>query len=209
VRRTRRSLPCARLTSASLAALIGSSVIGSAPARAQMFAGYDQFCGLPVLVVQTAQLAVASKDPQGRPIIYIDPTVMANWSHSRIFTLAHECGHHRLGHTTPNGESFRQNVFWATKSQELAADCWATKALRSIWNVEDIRRVIRGYNAEGNSGGGGYPTGRERAANIAACATEKYGEEVAIEGDADVKVPDVSSGTNTTPFGYKPPDWMK
>jgi len=138
--------------------------------RAQMFAGYDQFCGVPVIVVPNPQIASAARDQNGYPVIYIDPSAMSNWSHSRIFTLAHECGHHSLGHSTPQGMWFRNTQIWATRAQELQADCWAAQALMSIWAVGDLVRVVNYYAAQGNYSPGGYPSGQERAINIRRCA---------------------------------------
>jgi hypothetical protein len=57
-------------------------------AQPAMFAGYDAFCGVRVVVVSNPQGASAALDPMG-PVIYADPSVMGNRSMSRIFTLVH------------------------------------------------------------------------------------------------------------------------
>jgi hypothetical protein len=147
------------------------TVLGISPkfANAQgVFAGFDSFCGLPVIVGYDPQDASARKDEAGRPFIHVDPGVMANWTHSRMFALAHECGHHRLGHTSSLGtlERFRGG----TRSQELAADCWAAKALHSIGQNFDISRAVLINAAEGHFSGGDYPSGTERAEYIVRCA---------------------------------------
>lgn len=175
--------------------------------NAAILAGYDQFCGIPVLVEKTPQTAVASRDREGKPIIYIDPSAMSNWTHSRIFTLAHECGHHRLGHSTPSGMLFRKNTRWATKTQELQADCWAAIALRQIWELKDINRMINIYRNEGGVNVGGYPSGLERAENIRNCAYGSY----QVDNGA-ISSPVSSTKINTaeqtqTPFSYRHPAW--
>lgn len=67
----------------------------STSTQAQIFAGYDQFCGIPLIVTPNQQTASAARDQFGRPVIYVDPSAMSNWSHSRVFALAHECAHHK------------------------------------------------------------------------------------------------------------------
>lgn len=145
----------------------------SAEAHAQtqrMFAGYDALCGLPVIVFPNPQNASASYE-NGRPVIYVDPGVMANWTMSRRFTLAHECGHHRLGHVTPRGLWFRTRTTWATRAQELDADCWAARALARQGQRADLQRMIQQFASSGHAPTGhNYPTGMERAQRIAQCA---------------------------------------
>lgn len=137
--------------------------------QAAMFAGYDEFCGIRVIVTPNPQLASASIDQYGR-VIYVDPGVMSNWTMSRIFLLAHECGHHRKGHITPNGMWFRNTQFWATRAQELEADCWAAKALAANGYFGDIERTVRQFASQGIYPQGNYPSGQERAQVIDRCA---------------------------------------
>jgi hypothetical protein len=137
---------------------------------AEIFAGYDQFCGVPVIVQSNPQGAVASRDTAGNPIIYIDPTIMGNWTMSRMFTLAHECAHHKLGHSTPQGMWWRNSNYWSTRAQELEADCWAAQELLQIGDVADLRRTIVQFASQGPMPPGNYPSGTERAMNAARCA---------------------------------------
>jgi hypothetical protein len=137
---------------------------------AQMFAGYDQFCGVPVVVVPNSQSASAARDQFGNPIIYVDPGVMANWTMSRMFALAHECGHHTLGHTLPQGMWFRNTQSWATRQQELEADCWAAQQLVRIRDTQDLRQMIMQFASQGPVPQGPYPSGMERASAAAQCA---------------------------------------
>lgn len=136
----------------------------------QMFAGYNEFCGVPVVVVANAQGASAAMDSNGNPVIFVDPGVMANWTTSRMFALAHECGHHVLGHTLPNGMWFRNTRAWATRQQELQADCWAAEQLANLSDERDLRRMIIEFAAKGPIPQGPYPSGRERSYAVAECA---------------------------------------
>lgn len=146
--------------------------VTSAPsAQPSMFAGYAEFCGVPIIVARTPQQAVASRDQFGRPIIYVDPGVMANWTMSRVFTIAHECGHHMRGHTTPQGMWWRNTQFWATRAQELDADCWAAAAL-ARWGYyrSDLERAAYDFAMQGPFMQGTYPSGQERAQVVTRCA---------------------------------------
>lgn len=135
------------------------------------FVGYDPFCGLPVIETYNPQGASASRSANGSPVIYIDPSILRGWDNSyRLFVFAHECGHHSLGHSTPQGMYFRNTVYWATSSQELAADCFAAQALASRGRTNDILQVARRYYSQGSySPGGGYPSGQRRAFNMMEC----------------------------------------
>lgn len=138
------------------------------PSYGQIFAGYDQFCNVPVITVQNPQGASAA-NYNGNAVIFVDPSVMANMTLSRIFTLAHECGHFALGHTLPQGQWFRNTQVWATKEQELEADCWAAQQLVAIRDINDIQRMITIFSNQGDMAIGFYPTGTERAVNIKTC----------------------------------------
>lgn len=136
----------------------------------QMFAGFDEFCGLPVIVGYDPQTASARRDPYGNPFIHVDPGVMSNWTMSRRFTLAHECAHHLLGHT--NGLGMAERYYGGTKKQELEADCWAAKKLSEIGFDGDISRTVLQHASQGHFSAGGYPSGAERASNIARCVSK-------------------------------------
>ena len=143
----------------------------AAAAQAGMFAGYAELCGVPVIVARTPQAAVASLDRYGRPVIYVDPGVMANWTMSRVFAIAHECGHHMSGHVTPQGMWWRNMDFWATRAQELEADCWAASALAlQGYYLRDLERAAYDFARRGPYMEGRYPSGRERAQVVVQCA---------------------------------------
>jgi len=149
-------------------AIVALGLLGSGRGLSQeMFAGYDAFCGLPVVVGPDPQTATAQRFPDGSPFIHIDPRAMANWTASRLFVLAHECAHHRLGHTTHLGAQMR--FMGGPRQQELEADCWAAKALQSIGQLGDINRQVIESASQGHFAQGGYPTGAERAQAVMQC----------------------------------------
>jgi hypothetical protein len=137
--------------------------------RAQsVFAGFDDFCGLPVVVAHDPQGASARTDPNGQKFIHIDPGAMANWTASRIFLLAHECAHHRLGHTNSLGTLER--YMGGTAKQELEADCWAAEALSNAGYDNEVQRTANQTSNMGHFASPGYPTGTQRSRNILKCA---------------------------------------
>jgi hypothetical protein len=138
-------------------------------AKEYYFTGYDSFCGLPVFTGSNPQFATAERDNQGNPIIHVDPSVLSNMSNSRIFTLAHECAHHLLGHTTQLGHLERYSG--GTRKQELEADCWAAQKLSQFGQFSDLEFQTLKNLSDGHFAGNGYPSGNERAHNIYACAT--------------------------------------
>lgn len=150
--------------------VVAATAVASADLTAQeIFAGYDSFCGLPVVIGFDAQTASARRDQWGNPFIHVDPSVARNWSASRMFTLAHECAHHLLGHTSRIGEAER--FTGGPRRQELEADCWAAQALLRVGAVHDITRAVITRAAQGHFSAGGYPTGLERARYVQDCAS--------------------------------------
>ena len=150
---------------------VGLLMTPIAATQSGMFAGYAALCGVPVIVAPNPQSATASRDQNGHPMIYVDPGVMANWTMSRVFTIAHECGHHMRGHTTPQGMWWRNTQYWATRAQELDADCWAASVLaRQGYYRADIERAAYDFAMQGPFRTNGYPSGQERAQQIARCA---------------------------------------
>lgn len=142
-------------------------VIFLAKSASAQFAGYAEFCGLPTFVQPEPGIAAATIDPNHGRIIIVDPSAMANVTASRKFAIAHECAHHKLGHVSPRGMWARSNG--ATARQELAADCWAAKALASAGYRKDIKRTVQQNRLEGPYMQGGYPSGVSRARVILKC----------------------------------------
>lgn len=139
----------------------------SAQAQA-MFAGFDDFCKLPVVVGDDPQTASARTDQYGRKYIHMDRGAMADWTAPRIFVLAHECAHHRLGHTSALGHLERYTG--GTAKQELEADCWAARVLAQAGYHGDIKRMMLQTAYMGHFASPGYPTGTQRSVNIGKCA---------------------------------------
>jgi hypothetical protein len=142
--------------------------IFSHSAKAQdMFVGFADFCGLPVVVGADPQTASARTDNSGQQYLHVDPGAMNNWTMSRMFTLAHECAHHLLGHTSALGQL--QRYKGGTANQELEADCWGARKLLQVGQTGDINGTVIQFASQGHFTGGGYPSGTERATNIMKC----------------------------------------
>ena len=182
--------------------------------------GFDSFCGLPVYTGYNPQIATAEIDINGQPIIHIDPSAFNNQSHSRLFVLAHECAHHKLGHTSQFGKA--QRFYGGTRQQELDADCWAAKQLKKYGFFNDINYATFVNIANGFFTGNGYPSGVERAKNIQECAGFRFKSQNTALTPKNVcnirKVPKVNTVFRTqiinkqvhcshivyTPFGPRP-----
>lgn len=163
---------------ASALAICSFGVSGSSdaqPANAEVFIGYDEFCGLPVVMGADRQLASARRDQLGRPFIHVDPGVVQNRTASRVFAIAHECAHHKIGHTTLLGQA--QRYSGGTRTQELQADCWAAKALLRVGYTLDIHRTVQDNVLQGHFSANGYPTGAERADLIRRCVAPPPSDE--------------------------------
>ena len=144
-------------------------VISSQVVSAEIFVGYDQFCGLPVVQGNNLQIASAMTNAYGEKYIHIDHGAMNNWTASRIFVLAHECAHHLLEHTSALGQLER--FTGGTRQQELEADCWAAAKLKELGYNNEIDRTILSNVSMGHFSGRGYPSGYERAENISNCVS--------------------------------------
>jgi hypothetical protein len=188
---------------ASLALVMMVAVVMVERSQAQsLFAGYDMFCGLPVVIGYDPQGASARLDNVGRPYIHLDPGVAANWTVSRMFALAHECAHHRLGHTSYLGAL--QRFSGGTARQELEADCWAANALRRVGYEFDINRTVLEQAHQGHFSFNGYPSGSQRAAEILRCANGESSDEDIdpfenIHDDGEVWISDVDLNWNRNP----------
>jgi hypothetical protein len=96
------------------------------------------------------------------------------------FLMAHECCHHTLGHVRHYydglGHLGPQPFYYirpALKHMELDADCCAVKMLKLTHEpdaIEAARQTMLGFGTSPT--GAYYPTGIERADNIAKCAAE-------------------------------------
>jgi hypothetical protein len=122
--------------------------------------------------------AMSTLDSSGRPVIVVSSSVLNDTPAYGRFLMAHECCHHTLGHVQRYHEGFGhvgpQPFFYIApqlKQMELDADCCAVKMLKSVHETDSIeagKQVMLGFGATPT--GAYYPTGIERADNIAKCA---------------------------------------
>ena len=103
----------------------------------------------------------------GRSIILIDPSVLDKLPYVRGFVLAHECGHHALGHTSPQGFLLEGFLF---QDKELAADCWAAQTLSKAGQGTIVEQQIALFEArKDRRPGPRYPAWRKRVEKIREC----------------------------------------
>lgn len=106
--------------------------------------------------------------PRGENIILIDPAVMAGLPYLRPFVMAHECAHHALGHTTPQGLLRAGSEF---RRKELDADCWAAKRLAKAGKLQVVNDQIALFEAQTSAAPGPrYPSWADRITKLEACA---------------------------------------
>ncbi len=130
---------------------------------------------LPHIPEQAASLT----DDDGTGIIVVSGSTMSKTPAYSHFLLAHECCHHTLGQVKMLnkglGHMGPQPFFYirpALRKMELEADCCAVKLLKASREEDSIAAGENAMSAFGKDPTGAhYPTGVERAANIAACAT--------------------------------------
>ena len=132
------------------------------------------------LLREVPEQAMSMLDSNGRPVIVVSgQTLLQTPSYGR-FLLAHECCHHTLGHVGRYHESLGhvgpQPFFYiapALKQMELDADCCAVRMLKFMHETDSIESAEEEMvNFGASPTGAYYPTGTERADNIAKCAAE-------------------------------------
>ena len=119
-------------------------------------------------------------DASGKPAIVVSGFTLADKPDYGRFLLAHECCHHSLGHMDrfkdQLGHVGPQRFFFIApelKQMELDADCCAVKMLRSKHDTSSVEAAEEAMTRFGNDQTGAhYPTGNERAENMAKCAAE-------------------------------------
>jgi len=123
---------------------------------------------------------MSTLDSNGTPVIVVSSIALRDKPAYGRFLMAHECCHHSLGHVRLYHEEFGhlgpQPFFYIApqlKHMELDADCNAVKMLK-IKNepetIEVARQMMLKFGDKPT--GAYYPTGVERADNIAKCAAE-------------------------------------
>ena len=134
------------------------------------FQGYIKACGYPIMFKDNAYVSTAEIQGRLGAVITLDPMLASpvEAAHRR-FLIAHECGHHHLGHTTPKGLRARRRI-GGVEDQELSADCFAAEMLISAGLANEARLMVDRFHRQGlYSPGSGYPSGVQRATLIFHC----------------------------------------
>ena len=141
----------------------------------------NPYCPIKTYVLRdVAELASSMTDTQGRPVIVVNSLTLHQEPAYGKFLMAHECCHHTLGHIGKFkrglGQVGPQAFFYVQpelRRMELEADCCAVKLLRERHETDGIdagRSAMALFGKEPT--GAYYPTGIERAKNIADCIAE-------------------------------------
>lgn len=110
----------------------------------------------------------SSAAPQGRAVILYDPRLMPQLPYLEPFVMAHECAHHVLGHTSPEG-LLREGFQFQEK--ELAADCWAARELAERGEDDVVAdQIALWHGQDSDRPGPRYPTWAERIDKLRECA---------------------------------------
>jgi len=154
----------------------------SASARRMWLPAIDNpYCSITTyLLPDLPEQAMSTLDVNDLPVIIISALTMTESRAYGRFLMAHECCHHTLGHVNAFhrelGHLGPQPFFYiapALKRMELEADCCAVKMLKQTHEPDSIeagRQTMANFGATPT--GAYYPTGVERADNIANCATQ-------------------------------------
>jgi hypothetical protein len=157
-------------------------ICGNAFARPMWLPTIDNpYCSITTyLLPEVPEQAMSSIDVNDKPIIVVSALTMSEAKAYGRFLMAHECCHHTLGHVNTFhrelGHLGPQPFFYiapALKRMELDADCCAVKMLKQTHETDSIEAARETMVNFGNSPTGAYyPTGVERAENIANCAAQ-------------------------------------
>ena len=142
----------------------------------------NPYCDVRTFVLPDFPEQASSTKVDGeRSVIVVDASTLKSDRNYALFLMAHECCHHTLGHTrlTQVGATGTgvQPFFYLRpllKNMELDADRCAVRFLKLAGDIDAIESARQHMGAFGdNQTGAYYPTGNERAGNIARAATEK------------------------------------
>jgi hypothetical protein len=163
--------------------LLSSAVnAGSDPTRRARLPSVDNpYCDISTrLLPDFPEQATSMMDSKGRPVIVVNSTTLSRSPAYGHFLMAHECCHHTLGHVRRLydrvGQLGPQPFYYikpALKQMELDADTCAVKLLKTTHEadaIEAAREMMMTFGTEPT--GAYYPTGIERADNIAKAAAE-------------------------------------
>ncbi len=141
----------------------------------------NPYCDITTYTLrEVPEQAMSMLDSNGRPVIVVSSLTLIDKPSYGRFLMAHECCHHTLGHVRRYHESLGQvgpqpffYIAPALKLMELDADCCAVRMLKFKHegdSIEAARQMMLEYGAMPT--GAYYPTGTERADNIANCAVQ-------------------------------------
>jgi len=171
-----------RLPVLILAAILGLGLFcGNASARQLWLPTIDNpYCAITTYLLPDLSEQALSTMDNDHPIIVVSAMTMTQSVAYGRFLMAHECSHHTLGHVAiyrrELGHLGPQPFFYIApqlRHMELDADCNAVRMLK-IKNEPETIEVARQMMLQfgGKPTGAYYPTGIERAANIAKCACQ-------------------------------------
>jgi hypothetical protein len=140
----------------------------------------NPYCDVRTYVLPDLPEQASSTTKDGRPVIVIDASTLKSDRPYAHFLMAHECCHHTLGHTRltqqPLGGVGVQPFYYLRpllKNMELDADACAVRMLKLTGEPDAIERGRTHMQEFGDRQTGAYyPTGNERAGNIARAAAE-------------------------------------
>lgn len=110
---------------------------------------------------QINDIAQANQLPNGAPVIFFNPGVLANMSPpTRLFFQMHECAHHVLGHTLGR----------MVMNMEQEADCLAIQTIASRRMISNQQfQMIQADLYRFGRGDWSHLPGPQRAINLQAC----------------------------------------
>ncbi len=161
---------------ASLALFCGSSQA----ARMWLPKTENPYCDVTTYKLrELPEQAMSMLDSNGKPVIVVSGLTLTEKPSYGRFLMAHECCHHSLGHIGRYREGLGhvgpQPFFYiapALRQMELEADCCAVRMLRDKGEGNSILSAEEAMQSFGATPTGAhYPTGIERAENIAKCQT--------------------------------------
>lgn len=168
---------------AALSLAPGTLNAGNVPSLRGRLPSIDNpYCSIPTyLLPDFPEQATSLLDGNGRPVVVVSSTTLDQSPAYGHFLMAHECCHHTLGHVRRYFEGMGhlgpQPFYYirpALKLMELDADTCAVKMLKATKEPEAIEAARQTMLRFGDQPTGAYyPTGAERADNIAKQAAEE------------------------------------
>lgn len=141
----------------------------------------NPYCAISTYVLPDfPEQASSTVDAEGHPAIAIDASSLKQDVRYAHFLMAHECCHHVLGHVRLTSQQLGQlgpQPFYyirpLLKGMELDADACAVRMLTNTREPEAIETArLKMLEFGTKPTGAYYPTGKERADNIARSAAE-------------------------------------